>query len=338
MDLATVWPEERDKKKVMNNRVRSLEERPRIAVMIPCYNEELTVRQVIESMRSTLPYAEIYVYDNNSKDRTSEIAAAAGAIVRFEKRQGKGFVLQRMFREIDADIYLMIDGDSTYPPSEAQRLIDPIVNDGVDMVIGSRLMKASNSEFRRLKRFGNKFFLRTINSIFKVEITDILSGYRAFSRKFVKNVLLFAGGFDTETEMTIKALALGYQVIEVPVDLIDRPDGSSSKIRIVSDGSLILKMIFVLFRDYKPLTFFGGIGLVMISVGLVLGGVVVYEFIETGLVLRFPTAILATGMELAGMLSITVGLILHTIARRSREIEHQIQTLYEEIERDRDQP
>jgi glycosyltransferase involved in cell wall biosynthesis len=336
MDLATAWPEESGKTIDLSEHVRRSTARPRIAVMIPCYNEELTIAQVISDVRLALPDANVYVYDNNSKDRTVEAAKKAGAIVRFEKRQGKGFVLQRMFREIDADVYLMIDGDSTYPANEAQRLIDPVINDGVDMVIGSRLMSASNSEFKRLNRFGNQFFLRTINHIFKVELTDILSGYRAFSRKFIKNVLLFAGGFDTETEMTIKALARGYQIVEVPVDLTNRPDGSSSKIRVVRDGSLILKMIFSLFRDYKPLTFFGGIGVFMMAVGLVLGAFVVYEFIETGLVLRFPTAILAVGLELAGMLSITVGLILHTIARRSLEIEHQVQALYDELENRRD--
>ena len=336
MDLATVWPDEPGKKVNLKDRTHPSAVRPRVAVMIPCFNEELTIRQVIDDVRSALPGADIFVYDNNSKDKTAEIAKAAGAIVRFEKRQGKGYVLQRMFREIDADVYLMIDGDSTYPANEAQRLIDPVVNDGVDMVIGSRLMTASNSEFKRLNRFGNQFFLRTINSIFKVELTDILSGYRAFSKKFVKNIMLFAGGFDTETEMTIKALARGFQIVEVPVDLTNRPDGSNSKIRIVRDGSLILKMIFSLFRDYKPLTFFGGIGLAMMVVGLVLGAFVVYEFIETGFVYRFPTAILATGLELAGMLSITVGLVLHTIARRSLEIEHQVQALYDEIEKRRD--
>ena len=332
MDLATAWPEETGKRIDLKDRVGSATGRPRVAVMIPCYNEELTIRKVIDDIRAALPDADIYVYDNNSKDKTSEIARAAGAIVRFEKRQGKGYVLQRMFREIDADVYLMIDGDCTYPANEAQKLIDPVLSEGADMVIGSRLMSASNSEFRRLNRFGNQFFLGTINYIFKVELTDILSGYRAFNRKFIKNVMLFAGGFDTETEMTIKALARGYQIVEVPVDLTNRPAGSSSQIRIVRDGSLILKMIFSLFRDYKPLTFFGGIGLAMMIVGLVLGAFIVYEFFETGLVLRFPTAILATGLELAGMLSITVGLVLHTIARRSLEIEHQVQALYDEIE------
>jgi glycosyltransferase involved in cell wall biosynthesis len=336
MDLATVWPEESGKKTDLKRHVDALSSRHRVAVLIPCYNEELTVRQVVEDCRAALPEADIYVFDNNSKDKTAEIAKAAGAIVRFEKRQGKGFVLQRMFREIDADVYVMIDGDSTYPANEAQKLIEPVINDGADMVIGSRMMSASNSEFKRLNRFGNQLFLRTINSIFKVELTDILSGYRAFSRKFVKNIMLFAGGFDTETEMTIKALARGYQIVEIPVDLTNRPDGSSSKIRVVRDGTLILKMIFSLFRDYKPLTFFGGIGLAMMVVGLVLGAFVVYEFFETGLVLRFPTAILATGLELAGMLSVTVGLILHTIARRSLEIEHQVQALYDEMEKRRD--
>src|SRR6185436_6790805 len=228
MDLATLWPGESGKDIDIKNSVRPRSVRPRVAVLIPCFNEELTVQQVIADVRTALPDAEVYVYDNNSADRTAELAEAAGAVVRFEKRQGKGFVLQRMFREIDADVYLMIDGDSTYPTEQAQKLIDPVVNDGADMVIGSRLMSASNSESKHLNRFGNKLFLRTINSIFRVELTDILSGYRAFSRKFVKNVLLFAGGFDTETEMTIKALARGFQIVEVPVDLTNRPEGSNS--------------------------------------------------------------------------------------------------------------
>jgi glycosyltransferase involved in cell wall biosynthesis len=326
MDLVAAWPE-------TSSRRSSSAAQSSIAVLVPCYNEAVTIEQVISDIRKALPNAEIYVYDNNSRDRTAEIAAAAGATVRHESRQGKGFVLQRMFRDIDADVYLMIDGDSTYPAFEANRLIDPVISDGVDMVIGSRLMSASNSEFKRLNRFGNKLFLRTINSIFKVELTDILSGYRAFSRRFVKNTLLFAGGFDTETEMTIKALARGYRIVEVPVDLTNRPDGSNSKIRIIRDGSLILKMIFALFRDYKPLTFFGGIGLVLMLVGLGLGSVVIYEFLETRLVTHFPTAILATGLELAGMLSVTVGLILHTIARRSLEIEHQVRALFDEVDR-----
>lgn len=332
MELAAALPEIERKRIRHEETERRVAERMRVAVMIPCYNEELTVEHVIADIRAALPDADVYVYDNNSKDRTAEVAKAAGAVVRFERRQGKGYVMQRMFREIDADVYVMIDGDSTYPADEAQKLIDPIIDAGADMVIGSRLMSASNSEFKSLNRFGNKLFLRTVNSIFKVELTDILSGYRAFSRKFVKNIMLFAGGFDTETEMTIKALARGYQIVEVPVRLVDRPEGSNSKIHIVRDGSLILKMIFSLFRDYKPLTFFGGIGLALMITGLVLGAFVVYEFIETGLVLRFPTAILAVGLELAGMLSVTVGLVLHTIARRSLEVEHQVQALYDELE------
>jgi len=325
MDIVTAWPETSSKR---NDSVAS---QPRVAVLVPCYNEALTIEQVIIDIRKALPDAAIYVYDNNSVDRTAEIAAAAGAVVRHESRQGKGFVLQRMFRDIDADVYLMIDGDSTYPAGEASRLIDPVISDDVDMVIGSRLMSASNSEFKRLNRFGNKLFLRTINSIFKVELTDILSGYRAFSRRFVKNTMLFAGGFDTETEMTLKALARGYRIVEIPVDLTNRPSGSSSKIRVVRDGTLIFKMIFSLFRDYKPLTFFGGVGLFIIALGLIPGVIVVYEFIETGFVTRLPSVVLAVGLILCGLLSITVGLILHTIVRRSQELDHQLRTLTDDL-------
>lgn len=306
---------------------------PVIAVLIPCYNEELTIGQVVADIRNALPDAVIYVYDNNSADKTAEIARAAGAVVKFERKQGKGYVLQRMFREIDADVYLMIDGDSTYPAAQALEILEPVMNGDADMVIGSRLMAVSESEFKKLNRLGNVIFLRTINSIFKVELTDILSGYRAFNRKFIKCMPLLAGGFETETEMTIKALAQGYRIVEVPVNLTNRPEGSHSKIRIFRDGSLILKMIFTLFRDYKPLTFFGGIGFFLMVVGLGLGAFVAYEFLESGLVLRFPTAILAVGLELAGLLSLTAGMILHTIARRSREIEHSIQAVFSELER-----
>jgi glycosyltransferase involved in cell wall biosynthesis len=311
----------------------------RIAVLIPCYNEELTVAEVVNSFKSILPNADIYVYDNNSKDKTVEKARASGAIVRHERRQGKGFVVQRMFREIEADVYVMIDGDSTYPPGEVGKLIEPVLNHEADMVVGSRLMNESASEFKKMNRFGNKVFLWTINYIFNVKLTDILSGYRAFSRNFVKNIPLFGGGFEIETELTIKALTRDYQIVETPIDLGTRPEGSSSKINIVRDGLLILNMILSLFRDYKPLTFFGAIGVFLMLCGLPFGGIVVYEFMKTGLVLRFPSAILAVGLELAGMLSLTIGLVLHTIVRRSMEMEYQLRVIFDEIEkRDKKNP
>ena len=201
------------------------------------------------------------------------------------------------------------------------------------MVVGSRLMSVSESEFKKLNRFGNKVFLWTINYIFKIKLTDILSGYRAFNRNFVKNLPLFGGGFEIETELTIKALARNYQIVEIPINLGIRPEGSNSKINILRDGILISNMIFSLFRDYKPLTFFGAIGLVLMLCGLLLGAFVIYEFIETGLILRIPSALLAVGLELSGMLSMTIGLILHTIVRRTMEIEHQLRSLFDKIDR-----
>ena len=305
--------------------------RARVAVLIPCYNEELTVAEVVRQFRAELPAADIYVFDNNSTDRTVELARAAGAVVHFERRQGKGYVVQSMFRRVDADIYIMVDGDGTYPPEDVHRLLEPVLADEADMSVGSRLHADSESQFKSLNRFGNRMFLAVLNSVFKVRITDMLSGYRVFNRKFVKGVPLFGGGFETETELTIKALARGFRIEEVPVNLGTRPEGSFSKIRITQDGFRILNMILALFRDYKPLTFFGAAGLFLVALGFVPGAVVVYEYIETGLVPRLPSAVLAVGLVLSGMLSITVGLVLHTIARRSQEMEHRLSVLAEEL-------
>jgi len=297
---------------------------PKIAVLIPCFNEEITVGRVVNQFRAELPDAEIYVFDNNSVDGTVERARQAGAQIVFERRQGKGFVVQSMFARVEADVYVMVDGDDTYPASEVHKLIQPILSGEADMVVGSRLMSEVNSEFRLLNRFGNDFFLRLINSIFHVELSDVLSGYRAFSRDFVKNIPVFGGGFETEVELTIKALARGYRIRELPVRLTSRPEGSVSKIRIIEDGLIILTTILTLFRDYKPLTFFGGLGALVMLIGLVPGAVVVVEFVRTGLVPRLPSAVLAVGLELSGMLLIVVGLVLHTITRRFQELEHQL--------------
>lgn len=297
---------------------------PKIAILIPCYNEELTVQSVIRDFRHELPEAEIYVFDNNSTDRTVELAREAGAIVARERRQGKGYVVQSMFREVDADIYVMVDGDGTYPPAEVHRLIEPILLGEADMTVGSRLMKDSGSDFRVLNWFGNQFFLYAVNVIFKVKLTDILSGYRAFNRAFVKNIPIFGGGFETEAELTMKTLARGYRIVEVPVSLKSRPAGSFSKIRILQDGFLILNTILSLFRDYRPLTFFGAAGLFLVALGFVPGTIVIVEFIKTGLVPRLPSAVLAVGLVLAGMLLISVGLVLHTVRRHFQELEHQL--------------
>ncbi len=304
---------------------------PRIAVLIPCYNEELTIAEVISQFRAQLPGADIYVFDNNSTDRTVAEATAAGALIFHEKRQGKGYVVQSMFRKINADIYVMVDGDNTYPAQDVHRLIEPILTDEADVVIGSRLHSQADSQFKPANRFGNKLFLHILNYTLGAKISDMLSGYRAFNRRFVKGVPLFGGGFETETELTIKALDRGFRIIEIPVNLTQRPEGSFSKIRIFRDGFLILNTILALFRDYKPLTFFGSAGLLLILLGLIPGIIVIYEFIETGLVPRLPSAVLAVGLVLSGMLSITVGMVLHTIVRRSQELDHQLRVLTDDL-------
>lgn len=305
--------------------------RPRIAVLIPCYNEELTIAGVVSQFRAELPEADIYVFDNNSSDRTAEEARAAGALIFHEKRQGKGYVVQSMFRKINADVYVMVDGDGTYPAREVHRLIEPILADEADVVIGSRLHRDATSQFKTRNRLGNRFFLYVLNYTLGASITDMLSGYRAFNRGFVKGVPLFGGGFETETELTIKALNRGFRIVEVPVNLTTRPEGSFSKIRIFRDGFLILNTLLALFRDYKPLTFFGGVGLFIVALGFIPGIIVIYEFIETGSVPRLPSAVLAVGLILCGLVSITVGLILHTIVRRSQELDHQLRTLTDDL-------
>ena len=296
----------------------------RVAILIPCYNEEPTIAKVVGDFRSQLPDAGIYVFDNNSSDRSVEQAQAAGARVFLERRQGKGFVVQAMFERIEADVYVIVDGDDTYPAAEVHKLIAPVIEGKAEMVVGSRLMPSSESDFRLLNKAGNGFFLRLINSIFKVKLSDVLSGYRAFSREFVKSIPVFGGGFETEVELTVKALARGYRITEIPVRLTARPEGSFSKIRIVQDGFVILNTILSLVRDYKPLTFFGGMGLGLIAMGFIPGTVVIVEFIKTGLVPRLPSAVLAVGLVLSGMLLFVVGLVLHTITRRFQELEHQL--------------
>lgn len=299
--------------------------------MIPCYNEELTIGDVVSQFRAELPEAEIYAFDNNSTDRSVEKARAAGALIFHESRQGKGYVVQSMFRKISAEVYVMVDGDGTYPAAEVHRLIEPILTDEADIVIGSRLHRDANSHFKTRNRLGNRFFLYVLNYTLGANITDMLSGYRAFNRAFVKGVPLFGGGFETETELTIKALNRGFRIVEIPVSLTTRPEGSVSKIRIFRDGFLILNTLLALFRDYKPLTFFGGVGLSIIALGLIPGVIVIYEFIKTGLVTRLASVVFAVGLILCGLLSITVGLILHTIVRRSQELDHQLRTLTDDL-------
>ena len=294
---------------------------PKVVILIPCLNEEHSIAKVIQDFKARIPEAEVIVFDNGSTDRSVEIATTEGAKIYHEKRRGKGLVVQSMFQKIDADIFVMVDGDDTYPADRVRALIEPVRLDQADMVTGSRILEGE-SQFRWLNRLGNLFFQNLINFIFKSKLTDILSGYRCMNRKVVKRLPLFARGFDIEVELTVKALERRYRLAEIPVVLRSRPKGSFSKIRVVSDGIKILTMIFALMRDYKPFTTFGALGLLFMGTGLIPGIYAVIGFLETGLVERFPSAILSVGMILSGLLSITVGLILHTINRRFHEMEY----------------
>jgi glycosyltransferase involved in cell wall biosynthesis len=299
----------------------------KIAVLIPCYNEVKTIAGVVRDFRAQLPDAAIYVYDNNSTDKTGEEAERAGAIVRRETRQGKGNVMRSMFRQIEADIYVMVDGDGTYPADRVHDLITPIATGEADMVNGSRLHSLSKSSFKGLNLLGNKMFLFLLNNVFKVRLTDLLSGYRAFNWELVKNLPLLSRGFDIETELTLKAIERNYKIIEVPVNLSTRPEGSESKIHILRDGILIFNTIFALLRDYKPLTAFGSLGLFFIVLGFIPGIFVIREFLVTNYISHVPSAILAVGLVVIGAIIAFIGLVLHAIARRFQELDYQLQGL-----------
>jgi hypothetical protein len=300
-----------------------------VAVLVPCYNEEPTVARVVARFREELPHARVYVFDNNSTDRTAEEARRAGAHVRTERRQGKGYVVQSMFRQVDADFYVMVDGDDTYPAEAVHALLAPVAAGEADMSVGSRLHAESQSQFKRRNRMANRLVRSTLNFIFRVELTDILSGYRAFSREFVKGLPLFGGGFEIETELTIKAVERGYRLVEVPVDLTHRPEGSHSKIQFLRDGFLILNTTLALFRDYKPLTFFGGVGLFLVLLACVGGAAAALGF--AGVAPGALVGVAAAVVFLCGLLSLTAGLILHSIARRSQEFEYHIRVLTDEL-------
>ncbi len=308
---------------------------PKIAILIPCFNEELTIEKVIDDLRMELPEAHPFVFDNNSTDHTVERARGKGATIFCERRQGKGFVVQSMFREINADIYVMVDGDGTYPASSVHALLEPVLGKDADMVVGSRLDPTSQSQFRLINRIGNHIFLFLTQALFHERINDMLSGYRVFDRDIVKQLPLRSRGFEIETELTIKALQRGYRVVELPVKLSSRPEGSYSKIRHLQDGLLITRMIFSLARDYKPLTVFGAIGLLLVVTGIIPGTIVIVEFLRTGLVSRLPSAVLAVGLVLSGLITGMAGLVLHTVVRRFQELDLQIRNLEREISDDR---
>lgn len=308
----------------------------RTAVIIPCHNEARTIRAVIDDFRRVLPEAAIVVVDNASTDDTATVAASLGATVLRESRLGKGNAVRKALRLVDADAYLMVDGDGTYPAADADRLLQPIREGHADVVTGGRLAAGSGSDFHWLHWLGNKLLLATVNVIFGTRITDLLTGYRAMSREFVRRSPILSGGFELETELTVLALARGFRTVEVPVKVTRRPAGSESKIRIMGDGMRILTSIFTLLRDYRPLTFFGGIGLGSMVAGLALGSLISWEYARTHEV-RIPTAILATGLELFGLAMVLTGVMLTTLARRFREIDYQLDGLERDVQRLADQ-
>ncbi|MFZ0370189.1 MAG: glycosyltransferase family 2 protein [Halobacillus sp.] len=288
----------------------------RIAVLLPCYNEEQTIGAVIEDFRKELPDADIYVYDNNSKDRTSEVAREHGAIVKKEFRQGKGHVVRSMFRDIDADYYVMADGDRTYPARFVHQLLEPLKNQEANIVIGDRLSNGTYVEEnkRKFHNLGNNMVRGLINFLYKSDLKDIMTGYRAFDRLFVKSMPVMSPGFEIETEMTIHTLDKRFMIKEIPIEYKDRPEGSESKLNTLSDGYKVLNKIFTLFKEYKPMLFFSFWSILFLVFGLIAGVPVIIEFWETGFIDKIPSAILAVGLVILSVLSFACGLILDTVA------------------------
>lgn len=292
----------------------------KIAVIIPCYNESKTIQKVIEDYRKALPEATIYVYDNNSSDHTDEIAKEAGAIVRYEYQQGKGNVIRTMFREIDAECYLMIDGDDTYPAELAREMVDLVLEKNVDMVVGDRLSSTYFEENKRpFHNFGNSIVRGSINLLFKSDIKDIMTGYRAFSYEFVKTFPILSKGFEIETEMSIHAIDKNLHVENVVIEYRDRPEGSESKLNTYSDGMKVINTIIRLFRTYKPMGFFGILAAILALLGIGFVIPVFIEYWETGLVMRFPTLIVCGFFVLAGVISLFVGLLLSTSVQKNKQ-------------------
>ena len=292
----------------------------KIAVLIPCYNESKTVEKVVSDFRRVLPDATVYVYDNNSTDGTAELAAGAGAVVRHEYQQGKGNVMRRMFREIDAEAYILVDGDDTYPAEAAPEMVAAVTGRQADMVVGDRLSSTYYTQNKRpFHNFGNRLVRGSINHLFRAHVTDIMTGYRAFSFTFVKTYPVLSRGFEVETEMTIHSLNNNLRLYEMPIQYRDRPEGSVSKLDTVGDGIKVMSNIFRMIREYKPLPFFGGLGLIIGIVGIVLCGTVTFEFAKTGVVTHFPTLIGALMLVIAGLLLIIAGIILDVMAKNDRK-------------------
>lgn len=307
----------------------------KIAVLIPCYNEELTIEKVIKDFRKELPEADIYVYNNNSKDKTKEIAIKSGAIVVDEYKQGKGKVVRSQFRDIEADIYVMVDGDDTYPAEFVHQLIEPVRNGQADMTIGDRLSNGTyqKENKRPFHEFGNNLVKKAINVLFDTKLKDIMTGYRVFNKRFVKNMPVLSPKFEIETEMSLYALDKKYIIKEIPIVYRDRPEGSSSKLNTVGDGIKVVKTIARMFKDYKPFKFFGLIALILFIIGLAIGIPVLVEFFKTAYITKVPSAILATGFMGLAAVSLQCGIVLDTITRQHKE-DYELNLLrYEQIEK-----
>jgi glycosyltransferase involved in cell wall biosynthesis len=292
---------------------------PKIAVLLPCYNEEAAIAATVAGFRAALPQAMIYVYDNNSKDRTREVAAEAGAVVRAERQQGKGHVVRRMFADIDADVYVMADGDLTYDPKSAPAMVDLLLAEQFDMVVGTRRHDEKDA-YRGGHVLGNKLFTGLLAGLFGRSFSDIFSGYRIFSRRFVKSFPVLSSGFEIETEMSVHALELRMPVGEVETAYGARPEGSQSKLSTFSDGWRILKTIATLYRIERPVLFYGSIGALLVAIAIILAIPLAITYFQTGLVPRVPTAILVTGMTIVAVLCFFAGLILDTVTRGRREL------------------
>ena len=292
---------------------------PRIAVLLPCYNEEAAIAATVAGFKKALPGAIVYVYDNNSSDKTCAIAKKAGAVVRSERQQGKGHVVRRMFADVDADVYIMADGDLTYDPKAAPAMVDMLVDEQLDMVVGTRKHEAKEA-YRGGHVLGNRIFTGLLAGLFGRSFTDIFSGFRVFSRRFVKSFPVLSSGFEIETEISVHALELRMPVGEVETVYASRPEGSHSKLSTFSDGWRILKTIVTLYRIERPVLFFGSVGALLVAVALLLSVPLVVTYLNTGLVPRFPTAILVTGMIIVAVLCFFAGLILDTVTRGRREV------------------
>lgn len=292
----------------------------KVAVLIPCYNEAVTIAKVVDDFRRALPQADVYVYDNNSTDGTADIARERGAIVVREPRQGKGNVVRSMFRDVEADYYVMVDGDDTYPAEAAASLLAPLVAGEADMTVGDRLSNGTYGEEndRAFHGFGNDLVRWLIRRIYGFAFEDVMTGYRAFTRAFVKTMPVLSSGFQIETEISIHAVDKRWRIVDVPIAYRDRPEGSESKLSTFGDGAKVLMAIGALFKDYRPMAFFSWISLVFIALGLVVGVPVVLEFFATGLVPRLPSTVLAVALVFCGVLALTAGAILDTVAKADR--------------------